>query len=47
MHCIDRGTTWANQMNFVLIHAGGAGSIAQPDDQQSYHRATDAPLQQG
>ena len=23
-------TTWANEMNFVLNHAPGAGSIAQP-----------------
>ena len=29
------GTTWANQMNFVINHAPGAGSTAHPVDQQS------------
>ena len=29
------GTTWANELNFVLNHAPGAGSIARPVDQQS------------
>ena len=28
-------TTWANEMNFVVIHAPDAGSIAQPVDLQS------------
>ena len=40
---IGPGTTWANEMNFVMKHAPGAGSIAQPVDKQSselplYHR---------
>ena len=35
--------TWANEMTFIMSHAPGAGSIAQPVDQQSsalplYHR---------
>ena len=29
------GTTWANEMNFVINHAPGAGSIARPFDQHS------------
>ena len=29
------GTTLANEMNFVMNHAPGAGSIARPVDQQS------------
>ena len=29
------GTIWANEMNFVMNHAPGAGSIARPVDQQS------------
>ena len=29
------GKTWANEMNFVMNHAPGAGSNAQPADQQS------------
>ena len=28
-------TTWANEMNFLLDHAPGAGSIARPVDKQS------------
>ena len=28
-------TTWANEMNFVVNHVPGVGSIAQPVDQQS------------
>ena len=27
--------TWANEMNFVMNHAPGAGSIVRPVDQQS------------
>ena len=27
------GTTWDKAMNFVMNHASGAGSIAQPVDQ--------------
>ena len=39
------GTTWANEMNFVMNHATGAGSIARPVDQLSsvmplYHGCT-------
>ena len=26
---IGSGTTWVNEMNFVMNHAPGAGSIAQ------------------
>ena len=33
-------TTWANEMNFVMNHALGAGSIARPGDQQSMQHAT-------
>ena len=29
------GTTWADEMNFVLNHAPGAGSLARPVHQQS------------
>ena len=29
------GTTWANEMNIVVNHAPGAGSIAQPVNYQS------------
>ena len=29
------GTTWANEMNFVMNHASGAGFIARPVNQQS------------
>ena len=29
------GTTWANDMNFVMNHALGAGLIARTVDQQS------------
>ena len=29
------GTTWATEMNFVMNHASGVGSIARPVDQQS------------
>ena len=29
------GTTWANEMNFVIEYAPGAGSIVRPVDQQS------------
>ena len=29
------GTTWASEMNFVMNHAPGTGSIARPVDQQS------------
>ena len=28
-------TTWANEINFVMNHAPGAGSIARPVDQHS------------
>ena len=28
-------TNWANEMNIVMNHAPGAGSIARPVDQQS------------
>ena len=48
--CTERlywaGTTWANEMNFVMNHSPGVGSIAQPVDLQSnttMHCATDAP----
>ena len=27
------GTTWANEINFVMNHAPGAGSITRPVDQ--------------
>ena len=37
------GTTWADEMNFVINHAPGARSLARPVDQQSNHCATDAP----
>ena len=38
-------TAWANEINFVMSHAPGAGSIAQPVDLQSsvlplYHGCT-------
>ena len=43
-HCkaiiIDPVTTWANEMNFGMNHAPGAGSIYRPIDQYSpvlYH----------
>ena len=29
------GTTWANEVTFVMNHASGTGSIAQPVDPQS------------
>ena len=29
------GTTWANEMNFIMNHVLGAGMIAQPVFQQS------------
>ena len=29
------GTTWANEINFDMNHAPGAGSIPRPVDQQS------------
>ena len=29
------GTTWANEMNLVMNHDPGAGSIARPVDPQS------------
>ena len=32
---ISEITTWANEMNFVMNHAPGAGSIARPVGQQS------------
>ena len=32
---IGPGTTWANEMNLVVNHAPGAGSIASPVDLQS------------
>ena len=35
------GATWGNEVNFVMNHAPGAGSIARPVDQQS----SDLPLQ--
>ena len=37
LHCkatLDRLTTWANEMKFVMNHAPDAGSIAWPIDQQ-------------
>ena len=39
----EPGTTWANEMNFVMNHVSGAGSIARPVDQHYsalllYHR---------
>ena len=39
------GTTWANEMSFIMDHVPVAGSIARPVDQQSsalplYHRNT-------
>ena len=39
------GTIWANEMNFVVSHAPGEGSLARPVDQHPsrYHYATDAP----
>ena len=42
------GTTKANEMNFVMTHAPGAGSITQPVDQESnvYYCTTDAPIKQ-
>ena len=30
-----QGTTWASELNFVMNHTPGAGSIAGPVDQQS------------
>ena len=33
--CTGLGTTWANEMNFDVNHAPGAGLIARPVDQQS------------
>ena len=30
----EPGTTWANEMKFVMHHAPGAGSFAQPVDEQ-------------
>ena len=39
MHALEGytgpGTTWGNEMNFVMKHAPGAGSIARPVKQQS------------
>ena len=40
---IGPGITWADEMNFVMNHAPGAGFIASPVNQQSsvlplYHR---------
>ena len=38
LHCkaiLDRGLLQLNEMNFVMKHAPGAGSIAQPVDLQS------------
>ena len=37
LHCKATGpvATLANEMNFMLSHAPGAGSIAQPGDQHS------------
>ena len=38
LHCKANtrpGTTWANGMNVVIIHAPGAGSIVRPVAQQS------------
>ena len=32
---IEPGTTWADEMNFVVNHAPGAGSITRRVDQQS------------
>ena len=42
------GTTWDNEMTFVMNHAPGAGSIARPVDQHAsspacYHCITDVP----
>ena len=31
---LGRGTTWANDMNFVMNHVQGAGLINQPVDLQ-------------
>ena len=33
--CTWPGTTWANEIYFVMNHALGAGSLARPVDQQS------------
>ena len=33
--CSGPGTTWTNEMNFVMNHDLGAGSIVLPVDQQS------------
>ena len=30
-----QGTTWANEITFVMIHAPGTGSIDRPVDKQS------------
>ena len=41
------GTTRANEMNFVINHAPGAGSIARSVDSSParYHCTTDAPAE--
>ena len=31
----EHDSAWANEMNFVMNHAPGAGSLARPVDQQS------------
>ena len=38
---IGPGTTWTNEVHFVMNHSTGAGSLTQPVDQQS--SATGAP----
>ena len=42
---IGLGTTWPNEINFVMNHAPGAGSTVRPVDQQSgaLHYAMTAP----
>ena len=45
---IGPGTIWDNEMNFLMNYATGAGSTAQPVDQQSsaiplYHRCPHTP----
>ena len=37
------GTTGADEMNFVMNHIPGAGSIARPDD----HQSSSLPLYHG
>ena len=42
-HDTGQGTTWANEMNFVMNYAPGGESIARPIDQQ----ASTLPLSYG